>query len=88
MLSTLSTLLHVKILTDQQLLVAGPLHSNCSICSPPSDSARDRAETNRHPTRERQQPLHFRRILRPPFAFLNESHVHVYSCPTKGLDPL
>ena len=85
MLSTL-TLLHCKILTAQQLLVAGPLHSNCSICSSPSDSARDRAETSRHPTRERQQPLHFRRILRPPFAFLHESYV--YSRPTKSLDQL
>ena len=52
MLSTLSPLLHFNILTAQQLLVAGPLHSNCSICGPPSDAARDRAETNRHPPGE------------------------------------
>ena len=38
--------IHYNIMPAQQLLVAGPLHSNCSICSPPSVSARDRAETS------------------------------------------
>ena len=44
LLSTLQH--HARSTLAQQLLVAGPLHSNCSICSPPSVSARDRAETS------------------------------------------
>ena len=94
MLSTLSPLLHFNILTAQQLLVAGPLHSNCSICSLPSDSARDRAETTRHPPGEATASAlswseGFGRILRVPFAFSYESHVFLSykwplntGCPT------